>query len=174
MCNSAKRGDEKKKEQVEDIERLCPTLCDIGAQDAIDRIRGNRLLPKKEKESDVNFYLDQRGARIGKMSTQDTAYEKRVVSKRRRIQTEQQRQQAAKEPGASADMPVTAFEDEMGTDEEDEKEDYKAYKTAVKKADTVPVHLPRKILRSRPVCEMADRLRLSASQVSIKSNISVC
>ena len=44
------------------------SLWDIGHQDAIEDIRGNRLLSAEDKEEDIQFYQDQRGARTATMS----------------------------------------------------------------------------------------------------------
>ena len=51
------------------------TLFDIGAPDAIDDIMKNRLLSTEKKNDDVQFYLDQRGARKATMNGNDKVFE---------------------------------------------------------------------------------------------------
>lgn len=50
-------------------------LFDIGAADAIDEIRTNRLLSSEKKEEDIQFYRDQQTDRKGHMSGHDKIFE---------------------------------------------------------------------------------------------------
>ena len=55
-------------------------LLDIGAPDAIDKIRSNRLLTKEKKEEDICFYMDQRNERLAHMSGHDKIFEQNEAS----------------------------------------------------------------------------------------------
>ena len=55
------------------------SLFDIGAPDAVDEIRSNRLLSREKREEDIRFYADQKTERIAHMSGHDKIFEKKAT-----------------------------------------------------------------------------------------------
>ena len=74
---NSKPEEEKRNEVLNDLDKLF----DIGSRDAVEDIRTNRLLSKKAKEEDINFYLDQQTTRLAYMSGYDKVFEKKLKEK---------------------------------------------------------------------------------------------
>lgn len=160
------REGELENQRFNDVKEMCLTLCDVATPDVVQKIRSDRLLSDADKECDVTFYLDQKGARRGRMASRDKKYEGKVASKRQRDESEEKRRQkAVGEAGTSESTAVDVDMNPMDTaDDAEEDEDYNVT-TKTKKPDTVTLTFPRKILKSPKICQMADRLRLSSNQV---------
>ena len=109
----------------------------------VQQIRSNRLLPRVDKECDVSFYNDQKGARMRGMASRDKKYEGEVTSKGQREESEEQRRQkAACEPGTSEIRP----DDPEGVMRKVKDVDY-IHKSKSKVQETVTRTFPRKILK---------------------------
>ena len=67
------------------------SLFDIGAADAIDEIRTNRLLSLEKKEEDIQFYRDQQTDRKGHMSGHDKIFETSASKQLRRQERQHDR-----------------------------------------------------------------------------------
>ena len=165
-----KRGEAQNK-QISDVQKMCLELCDVAAADAVQQIQNNRLLSTKDKECDIAFYLDQKGARMGGMASRDTKYQGKVACKRQREEAEEKRRKrAAGETGPTDDRAMAEDMNETRDDidegkTDDDSEEYTQPDGNTRKPDKVTLTFPRNILKSPKICKMADRLRLSSNQV---------
>lgn len=160
-------------------------LWDIGADDAIEQIMSNRLLDKRDQEEDVQFYLDQQTARVATMSGNDKKFEERLQKRERRDQRAERLRQAAIQPGVTV-MQLPDSEDgeedvEMRDDDDEDdadgcEEDSSSgpmdtaascpSRTRPKRTGTVQLHLPRDILQSPAILDVADRFQMSIHEVN--------
>ena len=170
LQKSANRADQNDKRTLfaEKLDRLW----DIGATDALEEIRKNRLLTAKDKAEDEAFYRDQQGARQCHMSGQD-----KIFARKAHLQAGRQERQAAERfPGASREPSTSQEKVEASCSESDDmlmdsNDDDAETVTATKnrRPRVISVHLPKTILKSSPLVEMADRLHLSNNQVCFQS-----
>lgn len=142
-------------------------LWDVGAADAIEEIKKSRLLSSADKEEDIKFYLDQRGARCGSMSGND-----KVFAAKKRLQEEREEREAKKRACASTstsdrDVEIDEEEPEDADDEASSEEGSAA--SPLDQAGTdqkyVNIRLPRQILNAPAVKQAADRFLLSNNKV---------
>ena len=167
LQKSANRSDQSDKRRLfaEKLDRLW----DIGAADALEEIRKNRLLTAKDKAEDEAFYRDQQGARQCHMRGQDKIF----ASKAQRQAARQKRQTAEPFPVASRETSASkekgeascSESDDMLINSDDDDDDETVTATKSKPSTVIPIHLPKAILKSKPLVKMADRLQLSNNQV---------
>ena len=60
-------------------------LFDIASPDAIQILESDRLRSLDARQADIDFYLDQKGPRIGSMGELDKVHQKAVENKQKRI-----------------------------------------------------------------------------------------
>ena len=58
-------------------------LCFIGAPDAVEEIHRNRILSMEAKIEDINFYQDQKSARVAVMSGHDKIFETKFENRQK-------------------------------------------------------------------------------------------
>jgi hypothetical protein len=80
------------------------TLFDIGASDAIQEIRNNRLLTKEKKDEDIRFYTDQRTERKGHMNGHDKIFEIRALQQTLRNERLRQRHDQGEETETDSEI----------------------------------------------------------------------
>lgn len=68
-------------------------LFDIGAPDAVQDIKTNRLLTQDKRDEDIRFYEDQRTERKAHMSGHDKLFETRSQQQVQRVERQLQRQE---------------------------------------------------------------------------------
>ena len=148
-------------------------LFDIACPEAEKIIQQDRFLVKKDsmgnlitkdREDDLDFLADQRGARVGWMSGKDKVYEKRMGDKAIRNQKEAEeekiRQLNAKEAQERPKVaPGDVVEDVSETDE-----DFNVKESKKRKTETVTVELPRNPWKNPETTAMMDRLKMTSSQ----------
>ena len=156
-------------EQIKKFEEDLDKLWDIGSADVIDVIRTNRLLSEEKKEEDVEFYRDQQGARLAVMTAKDNVFAEKAKAKVLRKDKELAARSTWSAPSTSRESAegVAAETDVRHECDEgdDTQRDTSFAITERGKSSAVTVNLPRNILQSPAVTEMADRLLLSNSQV---------
>ena len=127
-------------------------LFDIACPDAIKILEFDRLRTPGARHADIEFYLDQKGARKGIMTSLDKAHQDTVEKKRKRLEVEEMRKQISQADSraeAAADsIPVPELgniEDNNNTTDPDftAPQDKKE-----KKKDFVELLVPRKIAQS--------------------------
>lgn len=139
-------------------------LWDIGAEDAIDVIKRNRLLTEQSRADDISFYLDQRGPRNATMSGQDKVLANKTKLQEHRKNTLSRQHTAEHESDV---MEEGAYCEDTSADSETEvdRDPTTTVQHPISSSRLVTLNLPRSILTSPPVIEMADRLNLSNNQV---------
>lgn len=169
-----KSQDRASKDKVEKFKSELDLLWDIGAPDAIENIQTSRLLTPADKQQDIAFYQDQRGKRQGYMSGNDKVF---AAKKRKRDERAEKQisEQGACEPGSSS-TPQASVVTESTTVEEtqeetDPQEDADTDTTIqpgrhTSKSHYVTVQLPRRILQAKAVKDIADRLRISNTEMA--------
>ena len=70
----------KREEFVNNLDQLF----DIAHKDAIQILQTDRLRTAEAKQADVNFYIDQKGPRVGYMTVLDSVHKEAVEGKKRR------------------------------------------------------------------------------------------
>lgn len=153
----------------------CGKLFDLATPRAVDLIQRNRLLTMEEKKRDIEFYVDQKGDRIGKMTNRDRQYDEKMKKKQHRIEIMERGAKnghAQEDPLEGPSTMKTGCESDEGeakrddTSETDGDSDVNETGDGTRwKTSTVTVNLPRKLLKSPAICNMADRLLLSHDQV---------
>ena len=72
--------------ELTEMEQECDTLFALATPRAVDLIQGNRLLTTEERMRDIEFYVDQKGDIIGKMTNRDRQYDVKMKKKRHRVE----------------------------------------------------------------------------------------
>ena len=154
------------------------TLFDIGAPDAMDEIMKNRLLSAEKKNDDVQFYIDQMGARKATMNVHNKVFETKAKFKiacMRRSQSlsqiQGQREEEVRytlEAEARGDTEASESSDDVDESslEPDFDSDFEGCSKS-KQKDFVKVLLPRKIMQCEAITTAADRLKLSDNQTTM-------
>ena len=145
------------------------TLFDIAAKNAIEVIQGDRLRSAEARQSDNDFYLDQKGERIGYMSSLDEVYKNTVEKKKKREEEEMKRKEALQKSD-SLDREVEVDEGDEREPSDDDSEDFVGPTARrPKKPETVPLLVPRNIVET--VALNSKRFKLS--DVATASNIAL-
>lgn len=173
------RTDDAWLKRKESFESQLDTLFDIGADDAIGIIQSSRLLSEKEKEIDIAFYKDQQGPRQATLSGKDKIFQKKVASKIAREDksgpkpipsTSRQAEPIFYDDSSSSPSVAPAASDD--TSDSIESLRHEAEKSGKETSSKlITVNLPKNVLQSPTVAEMADRLQLSNRQVSYEKVI---
>lgn len=157
----------------EDFLECLKKLFDIASVDAEKAIENNRFLVKKDKnggvntmdrEDDLNFLEDQRGARVGWMTGRDEVYwqrtNKKEVRKKTELENEEERKKAAKE---ARKRPIMIPSDIVDDDNAGDRDfDAKVSKpTKKKKTAMVTIELPRNPWNNVETTAMMDRLKMT-------------
>ncbi|KAG7154590.1 hypothetical protein Hamer_G014936, partial [Homarus americanus] len=142
-----KSRDRAAKDKVENFKSQLDLLWDIGAPDAVEDIKKNRLLTPADKQQDIAFYQDQRGERKAFMSGND-----KIFAAKKRKQEERVEKQRSKQEGSQPVNQAAVIRDLKPL-------------WYTSKHPYVTVQLPRRILQEPALKELADRLRISNNEI---------
>ena len=87
--NQTSSGEVKKREA---FEKKLDQLFDIAHPNAIQILQSDRLRTAEAKQADVDFYLDQKGPRVGYMAGLDVVHKEAVEKKKKKDEAELRRQ----------------------------------------------------------------------------------
>ena len=122
-------------------------LFDIASPDAIQILESDRLRSLDARQADIDFYLDQKGPRIGSMGALDKVHQKAVESKKKRLEEselQQEKTSSSSQPDKKK-LPLS----EMGDIEDDiDDTDFIPSVQKAKKAYSVPLLVPRNITKA--------------------------
>ena len=82
------------------------TLFDIASPDAVKILSSDRLRSAEARQADIDFYIDQQGARIGTMSGLDKVHHEAIEKKKKRHESELRKERASS--SAIADKNIVA------------------------------------------------------------------
>jgi len=143
------------------------TLFDLAAENAEQQISGDRLRTEKARKEDVAFLHDQRNARKMQMSTLDHESRAKWQRKRQRVETENLKitQALSSKTGKPTANPISLQDSSSHSESETSGEEFSpcSSKRIHASNQTVSVQLPRKILQSKTLTQVADRECLSKS-----------
>ena len=142
-------------------------LCDIAAHDAIEIIKSDRLRSEAARKADIDFYLDQKGPRIGYMARLDEAHKNTVERKKKRDEDEMKRK--LKNEGSNNNGSKHDTDDENTENIADEDEEYVAPCTRTKKPDVIPLLVPRNIVKTLAL----NSKRFKISDAATSSNLAL-
>ena len=136
---------EKRKKFEEKLDKLF----DIASPDAIKILESDRLRSLDARQADIDFYLDQKGARIGFIGGLDKVHRKAVESKKKRLEESELQQEKASSSSRpdKKKLPLS----EMGDIEDDiDDTDFIPSVQKAKKPYSDSVHLlvPRNITKA--------------------------
>ena len=148
-------------------------LFDIAAADAIQAIQGDRLRSPEARQSDIDFYLDQKGKRIGYMSRLDDIHKNAVERKKKREEDEIRKREAldhgaTSTPQAGSDQNDDSEPEPEPSDNLDDDFVGPSVKKP-KKPDSIPLLVPRNIVET--VALNSKRFKLS--DVATASNLAL-
>ena len=152
------------------FEKELDSLFDIGAEDAIEEIKTNRLLDEESKKEDIAFYEDQRTVRQAHMSGHDKIFKTKVLNKMER-EMKQTKRMRKQEDESSASTSCQQYDNaDMEIIDESERNDptFIPHMQADRLQDE-EIHLifPRKIMEDEGICAAADRLGLSDNELTM-------
>ena len=123
-------------------------LLDIATSDAIQVLKSDRLRSAEARQADIDFYVDQKGPRIGYMARLDEIH-RDTIEKRKKRKDEERRRQLK---NVEVTIPFTEnLENEDFIDNEeteniaDEEDEYVVPATRTKKPSVIPLLVPRNI-----------------------------
>ena len=151
LCKKRNQTSSLENKKREEFVNNLDQLFDIAHKDAIQILQTDRLRTAEAKQADVNFYIDQKGPRVGYMTVLDSVHKEAVEGKERREesvlrrQLEQERRRGCdKLQAEKIDTKVVDDKD----DESDKEEDYVCPTKKIKKPDVIPLLVPRKIVKA--------------------------
>lgn len=158
-----KTEEEKRANFLKDLDKLF----DIGANDAVEEIRTNRLLTVEAKGQDINFYLDQQTIRLGHMSGHDKVFENK--SRQKSFREGREERMFSVTEAATEAWEILTDEDtqnSQGSGTTDISEYTEPTPDCSSKQNTITLHFPRSIMTSEEICSAADQLSLSDNQTT--------
>ena len=146
LCKNKMKKSSVEAAKREAFENKLVKLFDIASPDAIDILNSDRLRTTEAGKADIEFYLDQKGARIGTMSGLDKVHKEAVDKKKKRIDNESRRKDDSflVEKGGDKDS-VLELDDTEEINNNLDKDFVAPVGRKVKKPEVVPLLVPRRI-----------------------------
>ena len=142
-------------------------LCDIAANDAIERIKSDRMRSEDSRQADIDFYEDQKGPRIGYMARLDEVHRDTIERKKKRDEDERKRKVRSEKMDDTGSKHNLDNEDTENIAENDEE--YVAPSTRTKKPDVIPLLVPRNIVKTLSL----NSKRFKISDAATTSNLAL-
>ena len=150
LCKNKNKSSAVDLSKREAFEAKLGQLLDIASSDAIQILQSDRLRSPEARQADVDFYLDQKGPRIGYMARLDEVHRDTIERKRKREDDERRRKLQNEEAAENNENLVDdkSVADENIEDIADNDEDFVGPATRTKKPDLIPLLVPRNIAKT--------------------------
>ena len=167
ICKDRQKSNAATLSKREAFVKCLDSLFDIASSDAVQQIQSDRLRSQEARQADIDFYIDQKGDRVGCMSCVDEVHKEAVARKKMRVEIEMKRREALEQSARQRELDQPE-EDNVNDNEEDEDFVGPASKNK-KKSDVVKLLVPRNIVETVAL----NSKRWKISDVATASNLAL-